>query len=234
MLTACQEPPAMIVVLHPYRVEEDLAAGEIVCPRCDVPAAGVVLGAAPAHPPARPLGHGSTPSPGTVPLVPGDPRTGTGQLPARRADSTEVVGVVLLARAAGRGYRRIAADLRRPVSSVCGWLRPVRGRHVTWLYSRGVQHAYRHDQEFLTNQPVRANALADALEAPRHGRHRVPTSVHDQHCRQVVTGHRVHQRTVAGSHTSNMINKAAVGWSLVHASRHGEHATDTMTISPPR
>lgn len=41
---------------------------------------------------------------------------------SRRADATEVIGTALLARARGWGYRRIAARVGRPVSTVRGWL----------------------------------------------------------------------------------------------------------------
>lgn len=41
----------------------------------------------------------------------------------RRADSVDVIGAGLLAKAAGAGHRPIAAQLGRPVSTVRGWLR---------------------------------------------------------------------------------------------------------------
>lgn len=40
----------------------------------------------------------------------------------RRADSAEVIGAALLARARGFGYRRVAVSVGRPVSTVRGWL----------------------------------------------------------------------------------------------------------------
>lgn len=42
---------------------------------------------------------------------------------ARRADLAEVIGAALAARAAGAGYRAIAAGLGRPPETVRGWLR---------------------------------------------------------------------------------------------------------------
>jgi hypothetical protein len=42
---------------------------------------------------------------------------------ARRADLAEVIGAALAARAAGAGYRAVAARLGRPVDTVRGWLR---------------------------------------------------------------------------------------------------------------
>jgi hypothetical protein len=44
----------------------------------------------------------------------------------RRADEVEVIGSGLRAVASGRGYRGVAADLDRPVSTVRGWVRRVR------------------------------------------------------------------------------------------------------------
>ena len=44
----------------------------------------------------------------------------------RRADSTAVIGSALLASARGTGYRRIAAQLDRPLSTVRRWVRAVR------------------------------------------------------------------------------------------------------------
>jgi hypothetical protein len=41
---------------------------------------------------------------------------------SRRADAVEVIGAALLARALGWGYRRVAARVGRPVSTVRGWL----------------------------------------------------------------------------------------------------------------
>ena len=42
---------------------------------------------------------------------------------ARRADLAEVIGAALVARAAGAGYRAVAAVAGRPVDTVRGWLR---------------------------------------------------------------------------------------------------------------
>jgi hypothetical protein len=50
---------------------------------------------------------------------------------ARRADLAEVIGAALAARAAGAGYRRIAARLGRPVDTVRGWLRRFASRVET-------------------------------------------------------------------------------------------------------
>jgi hypothetical protein len=55
-----------------------------------------------------------------------------------RADTTAVTGTVLLASARGVGYRRIAADIGRPLSTVRRWLRSVRGSHTQRLRTQGV------------------------------------------------------------------------------------------------
>ena len=47
---------------------------------------------------------------------------------SRRADAGAVIGAALEAAAAGAGFRKIAAGLGRPVSTVRGWLRRLAGR----------------------------------------------------------------------------------------------------------
>jgi transposase len=49
----------------------------------------------------------------------------------------------LLASARGTGYRRIAARLDRPLSTVRRWIRAVRDpTHVEWLRTQGVNSAW--------------------------------------------------------------------------------------------
>jgi Homeodomain-like domain len=81
----------------------------------------------------------------------------------RRRDLVEVIGRALLAKAAGRGHRQVAAELGVPATTVRGWLRRlaeraelVRGhftRLAVWLDPQG--------------SPVepRGSPLADAVEA---------------------------------------------------------------------
>ena len=45
----------------------------------------------------------------------------------RRADLAVVIGTALLAKAAGAGFRSIAAELGRPAETVRGWLRAFAG-----------------------------------------------------------------------------------------------------------
>lgn len=46
----------------------------------------------------------------------------------RRADTVEVIGAAIAARAAGAGVRTIAARLGRSTETVRGWLRRIAGR----------------------------------------------------------------------------------------------------------
>lgn len=156
----------MIVVAEPDQVETDLAAGVLACPHC-----GGVLRpwAYAASRPVRQLDGATrilrprrarcTDCRATQVLLPG------WVLP-RRADATEVIGAALLAKAAGRGWRRIAAELGRPPSTVRRWLRAARGSHPGWLYRQGISHAAQLHPEVLTGglapQPT---ALGDALVA---------------------------------------------------------------------
>ena len=155
----------MIMVLDPGRVDADLAAGVLACPRCpgmlrawswaavrrvrQLDGAMLVV---------RPRRARCSSCHVTQVLLP------AGCLP-RLGDAAAVVGAVLVARAAGRGSRTIAADLRRPVSTVRRWLRRVRGEHVHWLRRRGVQHAYAFDPDVLTGLVAQPSALGDAVQA---------------------------------------------------------------------
>src|SRR5262245_48089809 len=123
----------MIGIVDPQRAEADLTAGELDCPGC-----GATLrpwGYARAR---RVRDHAST----TLTLRPRRARCVTcgatqvlllGSVLPRRADTTAVIGTALLASAGGAGYRRIAAELGRPLSTVRRWLRLVRGAHTQWL-----------------------------------------------------------------------------------------------------
>ena len=68
----------------------------------------------------------------------------------RRADTTAVIGSALLASARGTGYRRIAAQLDRPLSTVRRWIRAVRDPgHVEWLRAQAVDWLARVDRDVL-------------------------------------------------------------------------------------
>lgn len=153
----------MIVVACPERAERILQAGNMGCPRC------------PGR--LRPFGHGRT---RTVRGRGGDmlrvtPRRarcgdcgGTqillpATLTVRRADSTEVIGAALAAKAGGAGFRAIAATLARPVSTVRSWLRRIPERHARWLYERAVDRAVQIDRELLVGPAQYPTVLGQAL-----------------------------------------------------------------------
>jgi len=82
---------------------------------------------------------------------------------SRRADAASVIGAALLAKAGGIGHRSIAARLRRPVSTVRGWLRrfAVRAEDLRVLFT-GLLHALDPEPGPLS---VTGSVFADALEA---------------------------------------------------------------------
>jgi hypothetical protein len=109
------------------RVEERLLSGRLTCPGCSAALAGWGR--------ARPRAVRGPDGP--VRLTPRRSRcTGCRAthvlLPvwvlARRADVAAMIGAGLAAKAAGAGYRRIAAQLGRPAETVRGWLRRFAGR----------------------------------------------------------------------------------------------------------
>ena len=154
----------MIMVVDVEAAEADLAAGVLACPHCGgrlrpwswAPKRRVRLldGAAV----VRPRRTRCATCRRTHLLVP------SWCLP-RRADAVEVVGTALVAHAAGRGHRRIATDLDRPVSTVRRWLRAVRGAHRRWLYRQGVEHTARLAPELLAEVVAAPTELGDALAA---------------------------------------------------------------------
>jgi hypothetical protein len=81
----------------------------------------------------------------------------------RRADAAEVIGAALAAKATGEGHRRIAARLRRPDSTVRGWLRAF-GRNAERV--RAVFTALLVELDPLAGPiGVRGAGFADAVEA---------------------------------------------------------------------
>src|SRR6266542_1916322 len=130
-------------------------------------AAALVVGAAAAGAPTRRLHPAGAAAPGPLRLLPRHPGAAARLVPARLADATEVVGAALAAKAAGRGYRRIAAELGRSPSTVRRWLRRARDPgHLERLRQRGVARAREFDQEILAaGLRLQPTALGDALEA---------------------------------------------------------------------
>ena len=156
----------MIGIADPARAETDLAAGALACPGCTRP--------------LHPWGHARTRTMRdhghtTLALRPCRARCRTCRvthvlLPTaatlRRADSTAVIGSALLASARGTGYRRIAAQLDRPLSTVRRWVRAVRDPgHVEWLRTQGMVWLSRVDLDVINTLTPQATRLGDALVA---------------------------------------------------------------------
>jgi transposase-like protein len=153
----------VIVVPCPERAERILQAGNMGCPRC------------PGR--LRPFGHGRTRTvrgrgTATLRVTPRRARCGDcggtqillpTTLTVRRADSTEVIGAALAAKAGGAGFRAIAATLARPVSTVRSWLRRIPERHARWLYERAVDRAVQIDRELLVGPAQYPTVLGQAL-----------------------------------------------------------------------
>jgi len=84
-------------------------------------------------------------------------------LTVRRADSTEVIGNALAAKANGAGFRTIAARLDRPASTVRRWLRRVPDSHAQWLYERAVERCAQIDRELLVRPAPQQTLLGHGL-----------------------------------------------------------------------
>ncbi len=156
----------MIGIADPDQAETDLADGRLTCPSCTGPLQPW------GHARARTVrDHGTT----TVALRPRRARCRTCRsthvlLPAvvapRRADTTAVIGSALLASARGTGYRRIAAEMARPLSTVRRWIRAVHDpEHVEWLRTQGVACLARFDRDVISNLTPQPTRPADALNA---------------------------------------------------------------------
>lgn len=155
----------MIIVVDVDQAEQDLAAGRLACPHCR----GALR--AWSHAARRRVRQLDAPDLQVRPRRARCAACGATQvlLPAsclpRRADATDVVGAALLAKAQGQGYRRIARDLHRPVSTVRRWLRRATGGQVEWLRRRGVDRAHLLDAEVLAHLEPQRTDLAGALAA---------------------------------------------------------------------
>jgi hypothetical protein len=123
----------VIVILSAADAQRRLASGAMACPGC-----GGVLAK---------WGHGRIrtvrgPATSTVTVQPARARCIVcaktqvllpAELQVRRADTTEVIGNALIHKANGLGFRRIAARIDRPESTVRRWLRRVPPDHLHWL-----------------------------------------------------------------------------------------------------
>ena len=84
----------------------------------------------------------------------------------RRADTSAVIGSALLASARGTGYRRIAAQLDRPLPTVRRWMRAVRDpAHVEWPRAQAIDWLARVDRDVLGGLRPEATRLGEALTA---------------------------------------------------------------------
>lgn len=154
----------MIVVSCPDRAEQTLLSGAMRCPRCPGRLRRFGYGRART---VRGLGEN------TIRVRPRRARCAScrvthillpSQLTVRRADSTEVIGTALVAKADGAGYRTIAARLGRPMSTVRRWLRRVPDTHARWLYLRGVERAVEIDRDLLARPAPHATTLGAGLD----------------------------------------------------------------------
>ncbi|MGH3751453.1 MAG: DUF6431 domain-containing protein [Pseudonocardiaceae bacterium] len=156
----------MIGIADPGQAEADLAAGELTCPGCAGPLHRW------GHARARTVrDHGSA----TLRLRPRRARCPAcrvthvllpGAVAPRRADTTAVIGAALRASAGGAGYRRIAALLERPVSTVRRWVRAGRdSEHIEWLRAQAVEWIARVDREVMAALTPEATRLGEALTA---------------------------------------------------------------------
>jgi transposase-like protein len=156
----------MIGIVDLERAEAELAAGELACPGCGGP--------------LRRWGHARAREvrdleSRTLRLRPRRARCGScggthvlllGAVLPRRADTTAVIGTALWASARGMGYRRIAMQLERPVSTVRRWVRAVRDEHhVEWLREQGIGWIARADREALATLATELTRLGEALSA---------------------------------------------------------------------
>jgi len=114
----------------------------------------------------------------------------------RRADAAEVVGAALVAKADGRGWRRIAAELDRPPATVRRWLRAARGAHLAWLRRRGVRTAAMLAPEVLADLDPQPTALARRAGRARRGSDRLAAPLRPTR-RGVDPGRRVHRGAAA-------------------------------------
>ena len=77
-----------------------------------------------------------------------------------------MIGSALQASARGIGYRRIAAQLARPLSTVRRSIRAVRDPgHVEWLRTQGMVWLSRVDLDVINTLTPHATRLGDALTA---------------------------------------------------------------------
>ena len=153
----------VFVVLCAREAEQELLAGRVACPCC----AGVL----------RPHGwarHRTVrwPGPARVGVTPRRARCSScsrtqvllpAELCVRRADTAEVIGMALVEKALGSGWRTIASRTARPASTVRRWLRAARREHADWLNQRAAGRAARLGVDVVDPWRAPRGALAAAL-----------------------------------------------------------------------
>ena len=152
----------LIVVTDPTHVERELLAGRLSCPHCDSElrpwghARRRVLRTATHNEEHHPRRARCSKCQVTSVLLPD-------VCLVRRVDEVAVIGRALLEKAAGAGYRTIAAQLGRPKETVRGWLRRFSSRAAA-LRDHFRRWAFALDPrlEMITPQ---GTLLADVAEA---------------------------------------------------------------------
>lgn len=129
----------MIVVLSATEAQRHLASGAMECPECGGVLAKwgharsrTVRGPATSIVTVQPARARCTVCAKTHVLLPAE-------LQVRRADTTEVIGNALIHKVNGLGFRRIAAQIDRPESTVRRWLRHVPPDHLHRLNTHANQ-----------------------------------------------------------------------------------------------
>jgi transposase-like protein len=157
----------MIVVADPEWAEDRLHAEHLSCPTCTGrlrryghARTRTVRGLGDTRLTARPRRARCADCRATQVLLPAT-------MTYRRADSTEMIGHALAAKATGAGFRAIAARLGRPATTVRAWLRRARGEHADWLYRQAVQHCARIDRALLVRPANLPTTLGAALNLLR-------------------------------------------------------------------
>ena len=153
----------MIVVLSAADAQIRLASGAMACPQCGE--ALVRWGRARTR---TVRGPGTS----TVTVQPARARCTacaktqvllSAELQVRRADTTEVIGKALIDKANGLGFRRIAARIDRPESTVRRWLRRIPPHHLHWLTTRANQRLIAIAVEVFSSIKYCGNPLRHAL-----------------------------------------------------------------------
>lgn len=84
-------------------------------------------------------------------------------LQPRHADTTAVIGTALVHKANGMGYRRIAASMDRPATTVRRWLRRLSPAHLNRIHQDGARRLLLLDPDSFTALRYDGNMLRHAL-----------------------------------------------------------------------